>query len=407
MNEKSFHNQASRCEINFQEQEQLLYEERLKSSNGSGSIKGPGDSRASDEMGSRKTPSISHGGSGFEESEGQIESNASSNKFKKFKKKNHTENTQSVSLNTQKSKNKSPNCSKSRSRKSKKHPTENIEKKADKKGSELKFDSFDNPKGKHYKTEEREPPIERKQTPPFEVFDSLIEPNLKKKSSKAVIGVIGTLIVKIISAKLSYDSEIIPKMDPYCSIVLNAEQYFKTKTDEDAGKDPVWGESFTFEIDMAMLKDQGQSLGISIYDKERYFEDRFIGKANPLLKEILLKKDFTENFILGPGAAGWVLCQFQFYSDISNSSPFFNSQNLSDLYQTANPKASLPDEKSGRNKNSTGTTSNQHDPKRSTNTSIYPQDSESHTNSPVNPETTQPEKTLPDQKQNTTHNSVY
>lgn len=153
MNEKSFHNQASRCEINPGEQEQLLYEEKLKSSHGSGSIKGPGDSRASDEMGSRKTPSISHWESGFEQSEDQVESNASSNKFKKFTKKNHTERTHSTShntqktntqkTNTQKSNNKSPHCSRSRTRKSTKHPDGKIEKKVEKKGSELKFDHFD------------------------------------------------------------------------------------------------------------------------------------------------------------------------------------------------------------------------------------------------------------------------
>ena len=215
------------------------------------------------------------------------------------------------------------------------------------------------------------------------------------------------MIVKIISAKLSYDSEIIRKMDPYCSIVLNAEQSFKTKTDEDAGKDPVWGESFTFEIDMAMLKDQGQNLGISIYDKERYFEDRFIGKASPLLKEILLKKDFTENFVLGPGAAGAVLCQFQFYSDISNSSPFFNSQNLSDLYQTVNPKTSSPDEKSGRNKHRTGTTSDQHETKHITATTSYQQESEYYANSSPNPKSKLLKKSPADQKGNTTLGSVY
>jgi len=79
----------------------------------------------------------------------------------------------------------------------------------------------------------------------------------------------GKLIVRPMSAKLTYDTEVFGKMDPY-AVIKCGTQTFKTKSANDMGKTPVWHEMFEIQI-------QGQdSLQVSIFDKDVGSEDDFI-----------------------------------------------------------------------------------------------------------------------------------
>jgi Ca2+-dependent lipid-binding protein len=53
----------------------------------------------------------------------------------------------------------------------------------------------------------------------------------------------GQLKLTVIEAKLTRDTEVFSKMDPFCKIQIR-EQMFKTKVLQGAGKVPKWNETF-------------------------------------------------------------------------------------------------------------------------------------------------------------------
>ena len=53
----------------------------------------------------------------------------------------------------------------------------------------------------------------------------------------------GSLIVKPLSAKLTYDTEIFGSMDPYAKVTIGGLTQ-KTRTANDMGKNPVWSDVF-------------------------------------------------------------------------------------------------------------------------------------------------------------------
>ena len=55
----------------------------------------------------------------------------------------------------------------------------------------------------------------------------------------------GNLIVKPVSGKLTHDTEVFGKMDPFVTLKLGTEKY-QTKVHTDAGKYPSWNETFSF-----------------------------------------------------------------------------------------------------------------------------------------------------------------
>ena len=57
----------------------------------------------------------------------------------------------------------------------------------------------------------------------------------------------GTLIVKPLSANLTYDTETFGRMDPYAKLTIAGNSQ-RTRTANDMGKTPVWQDTFTFNI---------------------------------------------------------------------------------------------------------------------------------------------------------------
>ena len=100
----------------------------------------------------------------------------------------------------------------------------------------------------------------------------------------------GTLIVKPVSAKLTYDAEIFGKMDCYCDIQLGGET-FKTKVAHSQGKYPSWDETFTFNISHG-----DGSLEIQILDKNKISSDDYVGSATINLMDVFQRRNVSENF---------------------------------------------------------------------------------------------------------------
>ena len=89
----------------------------------------------------------------------------------------------------------------------------------------------------------------------------------------------GKLIVKVKSAKLTHDTELIGKMDPYCQIKFGGQTH-RTRTHKRGGKVPKWEELFQFDI-------QGErELSFACYDEEKYKKDDFIGEGVYSLEDV-------------------------------------------------------------------------------------------------------------------------
>jgi hypothetical protein len=72
----------------------------------------------------------------------------------------------------------------------------------------------------------------------------------------------GRLRLTIIEAKLTRDTEMFSKMDPYCK-VRTRDQNFKTKVLQGAGKLPKWNE--TIDIDVKYI---GDDINIEVMDED-------------------------------------------------------------------------------------------------------------------------------------------
>jgi len=82
----------------------------------------------------------------------------------------------------------------------------------------------------------------------------------------------GKLLLHIIEAKLTRDTEVIGKMDPY--VVINMrEQRFRTKEASDQGKNPLWNEKF--ELDVKYI---GDDINLEVFDQDPFDSD-FVGSA--------------------------------------------------------------------------------------------------------------------------------
>lgn len=55
--------------------------------------------------------------------------------------------------------------------------------------------------------------------------------------------VIGLLNITIVDAKLTRDTEMFGKMDPYLDFSINGVHLHKTAVKDEAGKTPVWNEA--------------------------------------------------------------------------------------------------------------------------------------------------------------------
>lgn len=89
----------------------------------------------------------------------------------------------------------------------------------------------------------------------------------------------GVLALTAIEARLTRDTEAIGKMDPFVRITYGQQQ-FKTIVKDEAGKNPVWNE--TFQIDVRYI---GDELKIEVIDEDVLTDDK-VGEAKIKLYDL-------------------------------------------------------------------------------------------------------------------------
>ena len=77
----------------------------------------------------------------------------------------------------------------------------------------------------------------------------------------------------MVQANLHKNYDFFTNMDPYCKILF-LNQQFKTKTHNNGGKNPIWNQQFTFQVDNI-----DDICTIEIFDKDTFTQDDYIGKA--------------------------------------------------------------------------------------------------------------------------------
>ena len=83
----------------------------------------------------------------------------------------------------------------------------------------------------------------------------------------------GFLIIKPKAAKLTRDTELIGKMDPYCLIMIGRDR-FRTEAHKSAGKFPSWREEFKFN------RSDEMEVTVEVWDQDSWKSDDLIGTAN-------------------------------------------------------------------------------------------------------------------------------
>ena len=101
----------------------------------------------------------------------------------------------------------------------------------------------------------------------------------------------GNLTVKPVCAKLTYSTETFGKMDPYCVITCGSQKQ-KTRTCNNADKNPSWTDQFNFQI-------VGQQMiHVALYDKDTFTKDDFICEGNIPLMDVVSSGKVSQWFPL-------------------------------------------------------------------------------------------------------------
>ena len=93
----------------------------------------------------------------------------------------------------------------------------------------------------------------------------------------------GSLIVRPVSAKLTYSTEYFGSMDPYCKVTIGQSMQ-KTRTANNMGKKPSWTDTLSFNI-------RGDTqMHIALFDKDVMSKDDYICETSIDLNQIFAKK---------------------------------------------------------------------------------------------------------------------
>lgn len=101
----------------------------------------------------------------------------------------------------------------------------------------------------------------------------------------------GTLKITIVEAKLTRDTEFMGKMDPFCVIDYRQARN-KTVTKHDAGKTPVWNQTFEYDI-----KYIGDDMVFKVFDEDLTENDP-VGAFNTKVSALAVPGGLDEWFTL-------------------------------------------------------------------------------------------------------------
>merc|ERR1711957_1080267 len=119
----------------------------------------------------------------------------------------------------------------------------------------------------------------------------------------------GTLIVKPSAGRLTHDTEIFSKMDPYVKVTCGA-QVQATKFHKNGGKNPTWTDSLTFNI-------RGEDmLQFDVHDKDDFGRDDWVGNCSISMQEVATKQTHSNWYNLSRKgkSSGQIMIQFEFHN---------------------------------------------------------------------------------------------
>jgi Ca2+-dependent lipid-binding protein len=76
----------------------------------------------------------------------------------------------------------------------------------------------------------------------------------------------GTISVTCVNARLTHDTELVGKMDPYCVLTYEKTKV-KTKVADNQGKTPSWNEKFNIPLGVE------NKIFLEVYDKDLTKDD--------------------------------------------------------------------------------------------------------------------------------------
>lgn len=120
----------------------------------------------------------------------------------------------------------------------------------------------------------------------------------------------GNLIVKPISAQLTYDSETFGDMDCYCKVIIGANSH-RTGVAQDQGKHPNWQDAFTFRIN------NDQMMQVHIFDHDGCSDDDYVGSATVSLMDVYNRRNVSEWYPLTRkgSSSGKVMIILEFFPE--------------------------------------------------------------------------------------------
>ena len=100
----------------------------------------------------------------------------------------------------------------------------------------------------------------------------------------------GRLSIRILEGRLTRDTDTIGKMDPY--VVINTRmQRVRTKTCQEAGKNPVWTNE-VFDVDVKYI---GDDLHLQVFDEDPCSSD-LVGESTIKLSSLAINGGMDEWF---------------------------------------------------------------------------------------------------------------
>ena len=120
----------------------------------------------------------------------------------------------------------------------------------------------------------------------------------------------GTLIVRPQSAKLTINTELFGKMDPFVKLQIGAN-HFETGVAHDQHKTPNWTDAFTFRINGE------QTLQATVLEKDKMSKNDLLGEATVQLGDVFQRRNVSNWFEIRKGGkvTGQLLLSFEFYPE--------------------------------------------------------------------------------------------
>ena len=117
----------------------------------------------------------------------------------------------------------------------------------------------------------------------------------------------GQLIIKPVSAQLTYDTEWFGSMDCFARITVGSNM-FRTGVAHDQGKHPNWQDTFTAYVNGE------QSMHVAIFDRDNMTDNDYVGECMVTLMDVYQRGNVSNWYPLRrrDGMAGQVMIMLQF-----------------------------------------------------------------------------------------------